>query len=114
MLAAAARRVIVPAGKTTTLNGEVLQPPVMLACETGTLPTELADDDGVVRRTTRRTELRMYEPRPGEVATLFELGIPVMETGDAFHVDVQQKVPLRAWNATASHRLTFVPSGPRR
>ena len=30
----------------------------------------------------------------GETATLYEMGIPVVETGDRYHVDVQQKVPL--------------------
>lgn len=35
-----------------------------------------------------------YEPRAGETASLYELGIPVVETGDRWHVDVGQKVPL--------------------
>jgi hypothetical protein len=32
--------------------------------------------------------------RPGEVPTLYELGLPVVETGDRWHVNVGQKVPL--------------------
>jgi hypothetical protein len=36
----------------------------------------------------------VYEPRPGEVGIFYEMGIPVLETGDSYHVDVQQNVPL--------------------
>jgi hypothetical protein len=36
----------------------------------------------------------IYEPLPGETAMLYEMGMPVVETGDKFHVNVQQKVPL--------------------
>src|SRR5439155_12367182 len=31
---------------------------------------------------------------PGETPTLYELGIPVVETGDRWHVSVGQEVPL--------------------
>jgi hypothetical protein len=31
---------------------------------------------------------------PGEVASLYELGIPVCETGDRYHYDVCQRIPL--------------------
>ena len=63
-------------------------------CLRETLPTVVADDEGVLRKTTRRTQVCVYEPLPGETATLYEMGIPVVETGDRYHVDVQQKVPL--------------------
>jgi hypothetical protein len=33
---------------------------------------------------------------PGETAMLYELGIPVVETGDKWHVNVLQKVPLNS------------------
>ena len=48
----------------------------------------------MLRKTTRRTQVYVYEPLSGETATLYEMGIPVVETGDRYHVDVQQKVPL--------------------
>ncbi len=38
--------------------------------------------------------LRWYEPRTGETAMLYELGIPVVETGDRWHINIEQKVPL--------------------
>jgi hypothetical protein len=36
----------------------------------------------------------VYRPLPGTAAALYELGVPVVETGDAFDIDIQQKVPL--------------------
>ncbi len=54
----------------------------------------MADDVGTMRQRLRQTTVRVYEPKAGEVGTLFEMGIPVVETGDRYHVDVQQKVPL--------------------
>jgi hypothetical protein len=65
-----------------------------LAARTVALPTEIADADGVLRRTNRNTLMSIYEPKPGEVGTLYEMGIPVVETGDAYHVNIGQKIPL--------------------
>lgn len=59
-----------------------------------TLPTEISDEEGYLRPTARKTRVEVYAPREGEVATLYEMGIPVVETGDAWHVNVMQKVPL--------------------
>jgi hypothetical protein len=36
----------------------------------------------------------IYEPLPGEVSSLYEMGLPIVETGDRWHVSVCQKVPL--------------------
>lgn len=47
---------------------------------------------GTVR--TRKTIVRIFEPLPGETPSIYELGIPVVETGDRWHVDISQKVPL--------------------
>ena len=58
------------------------------------LPTVLADDEGVLRKTTRKTLVSVYEPLDSETPTLYEMGIPVVETGDRYHVDIGQKVPL--------------------
>jgi hypothetical protein len=85
---------IPPAGITTTFNGELLEPRHPLAELEWTLPTEIADADGVLRPSERKTIVRLYEPRRHEKATLYEKGIPVVETGDRWHLDVQQKIPL--------------------
>ncbi len=38
--------------------------------------------------------MELYDPLPGETPTLYELGLPVVETADRWHVNVGQKVPL--------------------
>jgi len=58
------------------------------------LPTLRADEEGNLVRTNRKTEVRVYQVKSGEKAHLYEMGIPVVETGDRFHVDICQKVPL--------------------
>ncbi len=91
----AMRRLIPPEGIDTYFNGELLQSrePISVIKKVS-LATEISDPEGILRRTTRQTDVRVYEPLPGEVGMLYELGIPVVETGDDYHVDVQQKVPL--------------------
>ncbi len=42
----------------------------------------------------RETSVRLYAVLPGETPTLYEMGIPVVETGDKWHYDISQKVPL--------------------
>jgi hypothetical protein len=90
----AAKLLIPPAGVATRYNGRILEPRTPLASFEETLPTVVADEEGVLRKTSRKTLVRVYEPVEGETAMLYEMGIPVVETGDRFHVDVQQKVPL--------------------
>jgi hypothetical protein len=79
---------------TTIFNGKPIVPrnPIhIFGCK---LPTLEADEQGELRRKTRATEIRIYDPHPGETAMLYEMGIPIVATGDKWHVDVQQKVPL--------------------
>jgi hypothetical protein len=90
----AVKLLIPPADITTTYNGRILEPRRPVAFFNEVLPTVVADDEGVLRKTTRKTLVRVYEPAEGESAMLYEMGIPVVETGDRYHVDVQQKVPL--------------------
>jgi hypothetical protein len=90
----AARQLIPPKGIETRINGEIIPQRVPIAKFETTLATPIADDDGVLRLSRRKTTVRVYETAPGECAKLYEMGIPVVETGDKYHVDVQQKVPL--------------------
>ena len=55
------------------------------------LITEVGDD---LSRKLRETTVELYEPFSGEVPMLYELGIPVVETGDKWHCSIGQKVPL--------------------
>ncbi len=58
------------------------------------LMTEVAEADGILKRLNRKTTVSAYEPLPGEVPSLYELGIPVVGTDDKWHIDIGQKVPL--------------------
>ena len=42
----------------------------------------------------RETSIQVFAVLPGESATLYELGIPVVVTGDRWHYDIGQKVLL--------------------
>lgn len=86
--------VIVPEGIETTINGTPLPPRVPLVEFQATLATEIADEDGRLRPTRRQTTVSVFEPLPGWPAQLYELGLPVVATGDRFDVSVGQKVPV--------------------
>jgi hypothetical protein len=90
-------RLICPPGTETFINGERLRSPKSVYEIFGvTLETEISDEEGFLRKTKRKTSLAFYEVAPGEVAHLYEMGIPVVALpgGDRWHVDVGQKVPL--------------------
>lgn len=86
--------VIPPPTCKVTLNGEALKERKSLVKFEATLQTEIADETGVLRRVDRKTEIEVYETLPGETAHIYELGIPVVETGDKYHVVVHQRVPV--------------------
>lgn len=91
---AAVDKLIVPPDIVTTFNGRVLRSRTSIASFEATLPTVIADAEGNLRRTARKTKVDVYEVRAGEEAAIYEMGIPVVVTGDKYHVDVQQKVPV--------------------
>lgn len=93
-LVAAARQMIPPESKRTFVNGEEVFPRKPIVSYRHILSTEIAKDDGTLRTEHRHTTVCVYEVLPGEKACLYEMGIPVVETGDRWHVDVGQKVPL--------------------
>lgn len=87
---------IAPPGITTRFNGEPLRGRNKVGAFAATLQTVLASasERGVLRPTRRKASVLLYAPEPGEQAYLYELGIPVMPTGDRWHYDVGQRVPL--------------------
>jgi hypothetical protein len=89
-----ARTVLVPPSVTLTVDGSPVPPRQPVHSFRALLETECADAHGVLRRRKELADVRLYEPLPGERARLYELGLPVVETGDRWHVDVRQKVPL--------------------
>jgi hypothetical protein len=87
-------KLISPAGIETVYNGTTLLPREVIREVFASLPTEIADSEGALRKARRNTAVRLYKPEPGEVALIYEMGIPVVEHDCAFHCDVQQKVPI--------------------
>lgn len=85
---------IPPASIVTTFNGNIIGRRQCLKGMVASLPTEIADPFGVLRRTARQTIVQVYEPANDEPAMIYEMGIPVVETGDRWHVNIGQKVPL--------------------
>jgi hypothetical protein len=88
------RQLIVKPGLALTVNGEVIQSRKPIHTFVEKLPTEIAGEDGTLRKSIRQCEVQVYDPLPGETPTLYEMGIPVVETGDKWHYNVMQKVPL--------------------
>ncbi len=91
-MCAAVRRLIPPI--ETIFNGETIPARNPLHTFECVLPTVVPDEEGSLRRTPRKTEVRLYEPLAGESTCLYEMGLPVVETGDKWHIDIQQKVPV--------------------
>ncbi|MHB9081977.1 MAG: hypothetical protein ACYC3X_31315 [Pirellulaceae bacterium] len=85
---------LLPEGVSMTYNGERLECRKPIREFKAVLPTQIADEEGVMRPTARTTTVRIYEPHDGEQPHLYELGIPVVETEIRWHVSVGQKVPL--------------------
>lgn len=93
-IAQAARSLLVVEGKEVTFNGEPI-PARKALCEFWTtLTTEIGGAGEPLRRSQRQTVVRVYEPLPGEPARLYELSVPVVETGDTWDIQVMQRVPL--------------------
>ena len=90
------QNLIPPQNIVTMINGVKLNPWLPLKKFEVTLPTVLGDEEGVLRPTRRRTQIEVYEVQDGEAAMIYEMGIPIVETGDAYHVNVLQKVPLNS------------------
>lgn len=60
------------------------------------LPTDVADDDGFMRRAVRSTRVSVHMAHADEVPCLYEMGIPVVALtgGERWHVNIAQKIPL--------------------
>ncbi len=79
---------------TTYFNETTIPERTPVASFETTLDTEIADANGYLKKSPRKTTVRVFEPKSGEIGTLYEMGIPVVETGDKWHYDVCQKIPL--------------------
>jgi hypothetical protein len=87
-------RLIVPDAFTTIFNGQTLRSRLPQVVFHEQLPTEIVDEEGRLKRTQRKTKVVVYNPVMGLKGWLYEMGIPVVETGDRFDVNVMQKIPV--------------------
>ena len=89
----------------TTYNGVALPGRNPVKVFDAMLPTEIANERGVLTPRKRTTEVRVYQPLEGETPTIYERGIPVVEMDGKFHVSVEQKIPLNTErdNVTAGY-----------
>jgi hypothetical protein len=78
----------------TYFNGKRLPERKVLHEFTAQLPTELADENGILRSKKRTVTIRLYETPKGGGAWLYEMGMPVVLIDCKWSVDIQQKVPL--------------------
>lgn len=85
---------ICPVGIHTEFNGEPVPIREPLKVFKVPLPTEISDNDGNLKPSKRKTNVEVHEVIGDESASIYEMGIPVVETGDKWHVNIQQKVPL--------------------
>jgi hypothetical protein len=87
---------IPPAGVLATFNGATLYRPAAFASFECTLPTVIANGDGQLTRTQRKTSVELFEPQDGVEPYIYEMGIPVRPLlgGEPWHINVQQKVPV--------------------
>ena len=88
------RSLLLPENVAVMFNGDRLLPRKPLRTFDASLETVVADDEGVMRLRVRKTQVGIYKTLPGEVASLYEMGLPVVETGDKWHINIGQKVPL--------------------
>lgn len=87
-------RLIPPEGITTIFNGTKLVGRTPLQTFRAPLQTVKGDEEGNLVHVQRMTDVRVHRVQPGETAHIYEMGIPVVETGDKWHYDVMQKVPV--------------------
>lgn len=76
----------------TRVNGLGISRPEPLVTFEARLPTEVADEDGVIRRTTRTCQVQVFSSN-GE-GSILEMGIPVCSIDMPWRLNVLQKVPL--------------------
>jgi hypothetical protein len=78
---------------TTIFNGVEIPKRKLLHEFSVSLPTEVADENGILRSRKHSTKVRLYEV-PKDKAYLYEMGMPVVSIDCKWSVDIQQKVPL--------------------
>lgn len=102
-------QVIPPSGIKTFFNDVELPVRTPLHTFETTLQTIRVDEEGNLSTTQRKTQVEVYEVLEGETAHIYEMGLPVVETGDKWHYNVAQRVPVN-WernNVPPSYKKTL-------
>lgn len=86
-------KLLLPENVKLIFNGEIIPSKKPIKTFEAVLPTKIVDEEGVMRPTLRKTTVSLYDST-NETPTIYELGIPVVETDIRWHVRVGQKVPL--------------------
>tara|TARA_R100000655_G_scaffold3892_5_gene12981 strand:- start:218 stop:1681 length:1464 start_codon:yes stop_codon:yes gene_type:complete len=76
------------------VNGVQTNSRTPLSSSSHRLPTLVSDFEGVLKKTVRRADVTIYEVPRGGKARIYEMGIPVVETGDKYDIDIGQKIPM--------------------
>lgn len=99
-------QLIPPANCVTTYNDIEVPTLTPVTRFEATLPTVISDSEGNLRPTRRKCAIEVYETQytsftgkalagdAVEEAMIYEMGIPVVASGDRYHYNVLQKVPL--------------------
>ena len=103
-------KLVIPPVPTVFNGAEIPERKVLHEFSTQ-LPTEVADENGILRSKKRTTKVRLFEVPTGE-AYLYEMGMPVVPIDCKWSVDIQQKVPLNIErdNVTPSYLKTVYQS----
>lgn len=93
----AAKTILMPERIDYRVNGEQVphRKPLRIITDV-TLQTEFENDEGQYRKTRRKTYIEVYLPDADEQPMIYELGIPVMPTGDKWSYNIGQRVPLNS------------------
>lgn len=88
------KKLLPPTEIKTVFNGTEILPRAPIHTLNASLPTEISDEKGDLRRSIRVAEIQCHAVQDGETALIYEMGIPVCEHDCAYHTDIMQKVPL--------------------
>lgn len=90
----AVERLIPPPEIETTLNGRILTRPDRSKVIQVKLPTEQADNEGILRRSVRTSTVEIFDSAADGEGEIYEMGIPICAIDPPFRVNVLAKVPL--------------------
>ena len=82
-----------PSDRVYYVNDERVEERLVWDTVSQTLPTDVIDDEQVLQRRYRKTQIKVLATPADESSYLYEMGIPVCEIPDPLSYDVQQVVP---------------------